>query len=162
MSPILQQQVRKKHFKIMTSPAPMGRYQTGHMCGSVANKYFMNESQRFTPPAKAISANGNLLISHRKERFAEVTENATYRGFNFVITLGDVDFHVRHYDDLPGVSTVIHPKTARQLPQIRPLAGYLVSALGSRKVLFYDDASDTYREADVRPLDNALLETCAA
>jgi hypothetical protein len=122
----------------------------------------MNESQRFTPPAKAPSASGNLLISHRKERFAEVTENATYRGFNFVITLGDVDFQVRHYDDLPGVSTVISPKTARQLPQTRSLAGYLVSVMGCQKMLLYDESTDTYREVDERALEYITAEACIA
>jgi hypothetical protein len=122
----------------------------------------MNESQRFTLPAKAPSANGNLLISHHKERFAEVTAAATYRGFSFVITLGDVDFQVRHYDDLPGVSTIISPKTARHLPQTRVLAGYLFSAMGCQKLLLHCERDDTYREVDRWTLVDTTEETCAA
>jgi hypothetical protein len=112
----------------------------------------MSWSQRNTSPVKAPFKTGNLMISHHKERFAEVTPDATYRGFNFVITMGDIDFNVRHYDGLPGVSTIINPKTAKHLPQLRSLVNYLVSTLGSRKVLNYDGNSDTYREVDVRTL----------
>ena len=118
----------------------------------------MNSSQRNITPAKAQFTAGNLMISQRKERFAEETADVTYRGFNFVITIGDVDFNVRHYDDLPGVSTVISPKTAGHLPQVRSLVNYLVSTLGSRKVLNYDGSSDTYREVDVRTLDFITTE----
>jgi hypothetical protein len=101
------------------------------------------------------------MISHRKERFAEATADVTHYGFNFFITVGDVIFSVRHYDDLPGVSTIISPKTARQLPQARLLVDYLGSALGRSRTLFYDGSSDTYREVDVRTLDFKLFEACA-
>jgi hypothetical protein len=120
----------------------------------------MSWSQRNTPPVKAPFTSGSLMISQHKERFAEVTEDVTYRGFNFVITLGDVDFQVRHYDDLPGLSTVISPKTAHLLPQTRTLAGYLVSVLGCRKLLLHCERSETYREVNMRTLGFVTTEAC--
>jgi hypothetical protein len=102
------------------------------------------------------------MISHCKERFAEVTSDVTYRGFNFFITIDEVVFTVRHYDDLPGVSTIISPKTAGQLPQASLLVDYLVSALGCRRILFSDESGDTYREVDAGRLDFTTSGSCAA
>jgi hypothetical protein len=96
---------------------------------------------------------GSPMISFQKERFSEVLSGVTYHGFNFSVTIGGVAFGIRHYDDLPGVSTIISPKTARVMPQAGPLAVYLTSVLGCPRILFYDETSDAYREVDVRTLN---------
>jgi hypothetical protein len=98
-------------------------------------------------------ATESAVISNRKERFAEVAGDVTYRGFNFFVTVEDIAFNVRHYDDLPGVSTIISPAPARQLPQARSVVDYLVSTIGSKRVLFYDGNSDKYREVDLPTLN---------
>jgi hypothetical protein len=98
-------------------------------------------------------ASGLPLLCSRTERFEEICPDAIYRGFNFLITIGAVDFTIRHYDDLRGVSAVISPRAARELPEARLLVNYLESTLGSRRPVFYDPVTGAYREVDGRTLE---------
>jgi hypothetical protein len=88
-----------------------------------------------------------------EERFHEVTDDVTYHGFNFSIAIDDIEFKVRHYDDLPGVTIVISPTAARQLPQARQLVDCLISDFRRQEVYFKDEQSDRYRRVELNTLE---------
>ncbi len=102
------------------------------------------------------------MINHSIERFTEVAPEMTCHGFNFFMTVDDVVFKVRHYDNLPGVATVIEPKESNQLSQAKSVVHYLTSVLGREMVLFYDGTSDTYREVDLETLEFKTDDKCPA
>ena len=94
-----------------------------------------------------------------KKRFDDVaqencdgTVDYPYRGFNYVIAVDDRVFHVRTYDDEPGVATVISPTEARTYPEARELVEFITSCLGCMGIKFYCAAVGTYRQVESRTL----------
>jgi len=98
------------------------------------------------------------MIYISKERFDDWTPDSPCRGFNFSIVIGGIVFRVQSYIDMPGEFTVIGSKEARQSPQARQLVDYLISVLGGRRMFFYDESSETYREVDLQTLKFTTYE----
>jgi hypothetical protein len=98
-------------------------------------------------------ATEDLAISHSFDCFIETTETATYRGVNFHIAIGHTVFNVRIYSDLPDMSFVISPKSAREMPRVGLLVSYLILTLEFDRLAFYDPDSDQYREVDVKTME---------
>jgi hypothetical protein len=94
-----------------------------------------------------------MAIHITKTRFDDVTPEVSYHGFHYSVTIGDQVFKIRSYDDSPGEFTVISPTSARQSPQARQLADYLISDLGCRQLKFYFGPGGTYRAVDLQTLE---------
>ncbi|ACK67768.1 conserved hypothetical protein [Rippkaea orientalis PCC 8801] len=95
-----------------------------------------------------------------KERFDDVasknpdgTVDYAYHGFNYVIAVDEHLFHVRTYDDEPGVATVISPTDARTCPEARALVDFITSTLGCTSLKFYCGWIGTYCSVEIRTLE---------
>lgn len=96
-----------------------------------------------------------MLTTIRSERFDEVDEEAgyLYRGWNYVVSGGGVDFRVRSYDDEPGKVTVVAPTNAVELPEGGVLISFLVEQFGANTVKFYRGATGAYASVDLQTLE---------
>jgi hypothetical protein len=96
-----------------------------------------------------------MLTTIRSERFDEVDEEAgyLYRGWNYVVSGGGVDFRVRSYDDEPGKVTVVAPTNAVELPEGGVLISFLVEQFGANTVQFYRGATGAYASVNLQTLE---------
>ena len=95
-----------------------------------------------------------------KERFDDVapenpdgTVDYAYRGYNYVIAVGEHTFLVRIYDTEPDVATVVDPTFARTSAEARELVEFITSTLGCTGVQFYCGPVGVYRPVDIRTLE---------
>ena len=78
----------------------------------------------------------NPVVSPVVNRFYEIVNGSTYTGFSFSITIDQVEFQVRNYDDLPRTTFVTGPKTARIMPQARRLVDFLILNIAAISFIF--------------------------
>jgi hypothetical protein len=95
-----------------------------------------------------------------KERFDDVapenpdgTVDYTYRGYNYVIAVGEQNFLVRIYDTESDVATVIDPTRARTRAEARELVDFITSTLGCTAIQFYCGPMGVYCPVDIRTLE---------
>lgn len=106
-----------------------------------------------------------MITIRNKQRFDDIGEqdaagfyDFVYRGFNYVIAAGEREFHVRTYDDEPGIAIVIGPTNARTCSEARQLVDFLIATLGCTGFKFY--APDgAYRLVDTQTLEFAAEVT---
>jgi hypothetical protein len=96
----------------------------------------------------------NPVVSSVVNRFYEINNGSTYAGFCFSITIDDVEFRVRNYDDMPRATFVTSPKTARKMPQALRLVEFLTSEHRRNHFYFYDEQSDIYRIVELNGFDS--------
>ena len=94
-----------------------------------------------------------------KERFDDVGDpdearyvDYAYHGYNYIVSSAEMVFHVRSYDDEPGIVTVMAPASAHGMHSAKPLVSFLLSALGASAVQFYDGENGIYRKVDPETL----------
>ena len=97
----------------------------------------------------------NPVVSPVVNRFYEIANGRTYTGFSFSISIDQVEFQVRNYDDLPRTTFVTGPKMAREMPQARRLLDFLASEHRRHFFYFYDEQGDTYRIVELKTLEFA-------
>lgn len=75
-----------------------------------------------------------------------------YRGYYYEIAVGERVFHIRTYDDEPGVATVVKPIDALTSPDVRQLVDFITTTLGCAQTKFYAPDGG-YRCVDIRTLE---------
>lgn len=94
------------------------------------------------------------MIQSTKTRFDDyATEDVSYHGFDYRVTIDKIAFEIRTYDDELGEFTVIRPTSARDLPQTRQLVDYLIAEHGCQQVRLYNGPSGTFCLVDLQTLD---------
>lgn len=90
-----------------------------------------------------------------KTRFDDVDSDVgyAYRGFNYVIAVGERRFKVRVYDDEPTRATVISPTDAQRSREARELADCVTGQLGATRIDFYHGPTGTYEPVDLGTLE---------
>jgi hypothetical protein len=101
------------------------------------------------------------MIFISRKQFDGPKADFSSRGFDLAFTVDGEVFQVRTYLDQPGDLTIINPKSARKSIHARQLVDYLASVLGGRRIFFYDERCEAYREIDVPTLKFKTGEYCS-
>jgi hypothetical protein len=75
-----------------------------------------------------------------------------YRGYYYEIVAAERIFHIRTYDDQPGVAIVVRPTDARTSPDLRQLVDFITTTLGCAQIKLYAP-NGAYRFVDIRTLE---------
>ena len=92
------------------------------------------------------------MIQISQKPFDGPTADFGSRSFDLAFTVDGEAFQVRSHLDQPGDLTIINPKSARKSIHARQLVDYLASVLGGRRIFFYDECCQCYREINVPTL----------